>query len=163
MSIVHIHLLLNHIPVVGALLGIGLFAYASIRQSSEVAKISLVLFAALAAVAIAVFFTGEPAEEAIEHLPGFSSAITERHEELASVSTIVLASFGVLALAALAYYRRKLLPRWAAATGLAISLTIGGLMAVTANLGGQIRHSEIRAGASPGGDRNDEHGAGEEH
>ncbi len=158
MTIVHIHLLLNHVPIVGAALGAVLLAYAVVRRSSEVAKVALALFAALAAVTVAVFFTGEPAEEAIEHMPGFSNAIVESHEELALVSTIAFAGLGALGLAALAYFRRRLLPRWVAATGLALSLTISAMMAVTANLGGQIRHSEIRAAVSPGStDSDDEH------
>jgi uncharacterized membrane protein len=158
MNIVHMHLLLNHVPVVGAALGAVLLAYAVVRRSSEVAKLALALFAALAVVTVAVFFTGEPAEEAIEHMPGFSNTIVEQHEELALLSTIAFAGLGALGLAALVYFRRRLLPRWAAATGLALSLTISGMMAVTANLGGQIRHSEIRAGASLGStDSDDEH------
>lgn len=161
MNIVHLHLLLNHIPVVGALIGIALFTYAVIRRNSEVAKITLALFVILAVIAGAVFFTGEPAEEAIEHLPGFSSALTERHEELARVSTLGFVGFALLGLATLAYYRRRQLPRWITATGLAISLTIGGLMAATANLGGQIRHSEIRA-AAVAGDRGSEEQNGEQ-
>jgi len=158
MTIVHFHLLLNHVPVVGAALGAVLLVYAVVRRSNEVAKLALALCAALAVITVAVFFTGEPAEEAIEHMPGFSNAIVEPHEELALLSTIAFVGLGVLGLAALAYFRRRLLPRWVAAAGLALSLTVSGMMAVTANLGGQIRHSEIRAGANLGStDGDDEH------
>lgn len=146
MSLTHIHLFMNHIPVIGALIGIALLVYAWTRRSSEAAKISLALFAALAAIAVIVFLTGEPAEEAVEHLPGFSGDITEEHEDMARVATIAIVGFGALAIAALAYYRKRVLPRWVAAAALVMSLTIGGLMAATANLGGQIRHSEIRPG-----------------
>lgn len=157
MSIVHLHLWLNHVPVVGSIIGIALLGYALVRRNSELSKLSLALFVLLGAVAIAVFFTGEPAEEAVQRLPGFSESITERHEELALFSTIALVGFGVVGLAALAYYRRRLLPRWIAAASLAVSLTIGGLLAATANLGGQIRHSEIRSGAAATlGDRESE-------
>jgi len=38
--------------------------------------------------------------------------------------------------------------KWFATTSLAISLVVAGLMGWTANLGGQVRHTEIRAGAS---------------
>lgn len=148
MSIVHLHLWLNHVPVVGSIIGIALLGYALVRRNSEISKLSLALFAVLGVVAIAVFLTGEPAEEVVERLPGFSQSITESHEELARLSTIALVGFGVLGLAALAYFRRRLLPRWVAAAGLAISLTIGGMLAATANLGGQIRHSEIRSGTA---------------
>ena len=147
MNVVHVHLLLNHVPVVGAVIGTLLLAYAAVRRNSEVSKIALALFAALAAVSVAVFLTGEPAEEAVEHLPGFSESITEQHEELARVAMISIVAFGVLAIGALTYFRRRVLPRWFAATSLLFSLTIVALMAVTANSGGQIRHSEIRSAA----------------
>jgi hypothetical protein len=147
MSIVHAHLILNHVPVVGAVIGSLLLAYAVIRRNSEVGKIALALFTALAAVSVVVFLTGEPAEEAVEHLAGFPSSITEEHEELARVAMICTAAFGVLAFGALVYYRRRVLPRWFIASSLLVGLTISSLMAATANLGGQIRHSEIRAGA----------------
>ncbi|MGH7696448.1 MAG: hypothetical protein ACRENH_15790, partial [Gemmatimonadaceae bacterium] len=88
MNIVHLHLLLNHVPVIGAALGSGLLAYALVRRNSELAKVAFILLSALGLLAVAVFFTGEPAEEAIEHLPGFSGAITEEHEELARLSTV---------------------------------------------------------------------------
>ena len=148
MSIVHMHLLLNHIPVVGAFVGIALFGYALARRSSEVTKVSLGLFVVLAAISVAVFLTGEPAEEAIEHLPGFSSGITEEHEEIGRLAMLAIVFFGALGAGALTYFRRRPVPRWLSAVALLISLSLGGLMTVTASLGGQIRHTEIRTGAS---------------
>lgn len=65
MSIVHVHLLLNHLPVVGAFLGVLLLAFALLRRSSEMGKFALGLLAAIAAIAVVVFFTGEPAEESL--------------------------------------------------------------------------------------------------
>ncbi len=162
MSVVHLHLLMNHVPIVGALIGIALLAYAYFRRSSEVGKLSLGLFVALAAVSILVFLTGEPTEEAVENVAGVSGSITEEHEEIARVATIAVVALGALGLGALALFRRRLLPRGVIAAGLAMSLVVGGLMAVTANLGGQIRHSEIRSGTASQGmdhqeDREDNH------
>ena len=147
MSFTHIHLLLNHFPVIGTVLGIALLAVALIRRSSELSKVSLGLFAALAAISVVVYFTGEPAEEAIEKLPGFSESITERHEEFALIATIVLSSFGALALSALAVFRRKSLPRWVTLSSLALALASGGVMGYTAMTGGQVRHTEVRGDA----------------
>lgn len=145
MSFTHIHLFLNHFPVIGMVIGIALLAVALMRRSSELSKVSLGLFAALGAISVIVYFTGEPAEHAIEKLPGFSEAITERHEEFALAATIVLASFGALTLTALAVFRRKSMPRWLTLISFAISLVAGGMMGYTALLGGQVRHTEVRA------------------
>jgi uncharacterized membrane protein len=146
MSFTHVHLLLNHFPVIGTFMGIALLAVALLRRSSELGKVSLGVFAALAVISVIVYFTGEPAEEAIEKLPGFSEAITERHEEFALIATIALAAFGGLALAALAVFRKRTLPRWVTLASFALSLVAGGFMGYTAMLGGQVRHTEVRTG-----------------
>lgn len=146
MSFTHLHLLLNHFPVIGTILGIVLLGVALIRGSSELGKVSLGLFVGLAAIAILVYFTGEPAEDAIEKLPGFSEAITERHEEFALIATIGLGIFGALSLATLAFFRKQPLPRRVMMSAFSLSLVAGGLMGYTAMLGGQVRHTELRAG-----------------
>src|ERR687891_211232 len=99
MSFTHLHLLLNHVPVVGTFMVTALLALAFARRSSELTKASLAGLVGLAAIAVVVYFTGEPAEEAIENLPGFSEAVTERHEEFAAAATIVLGIVGSIALA----------------------------------------------------------------
>ena len=80
MSSIHLHLLLNHVPVIGAVLGLALLGVAFLRRSDELGKFALGAFAFLGAVSVVVFLTGETAEELVEKLPGFSEALTERHE-----------------------------------------------------------------------------------
>lgn len=150
MSTVHLHLLLNHVPVIGTVIGLCLLAYAVLRKDEGVARVTLGMFAVLALLAGAVFLTGEPAEEAVEGLAGVSEAIIERHEEAALLSTIALGGLGMLCLGALVSFRRRPLPRIVPVILLAAGLLPAGAMAWTANLGGQIRHSEIRPGASAG-------------
>jgi uncharacterized membrane protein len=145
---VHLHLLLNHLPVVGIILVAVLFAVAFVRRSNELTKVALAILAALAGVTVAVFFTGEPAEELVENLPGISEAIIERHEEVALFATIAMAIAGTAALFTLFVFRRRSVPRSAASLGFVGTLCVWALMAFTANLGGQIRHSEIGADAT---------------
>jgi glucan phosphoethanolaminetransferase (alkaline phosphatase superfamily) len=145
MSLTHLHLLLNHFPVIGTVIVTALFAWAVIRRSGEITRVSLGLIAAIGAISLLVFFTGEPAEEAIENLPGFSEAITERHEEFALIATVVVAGFGAVAAATLALLRKREIPRWVAVGSLVMSIVASGVMGYTAMLGGQIRHTEVRA------------------
>jgi hypothetical protein len=71
-----------------------------------------------------------------------------QHEEAAQGAFIALCILGGVALAGMVWFRRgKPMPSWFGAVVLAGSLIVGGWMAWTANLGGQIRHSEIRSGA----------------
>jgi uncharacterized membrane protein len=145
MSLTHLHLVLNHFPMVGTILGIGLLAFAIAARKNDLAKATLGIFVLLAVISVAVYFTGEAAEEAIEHLPGFSESITERHEESASVATLIMTALGVLCLGALVAFRRKQLPRWMTVTSLVFAILTGGVMSYTAMLGGQVRHTEIRS------------------
>jgi uncharacterized membrane protein len=150
MSIVHLHLLLNHVPVIGAMFAVLLLAFALLRNSNDLTKSAFVIFSLLGAVAVVVFLTGGSAEETVEKLPGFSESLTERHEDVALVATILMAAFGVLTLLALWVYRRRVLPRGIAVTGLIVAIGVSGVMGYTANLGGQIRHTEIRSGTVEG-------------
>jgi hypothetical protein len=146
MSSVQLHLVLNHFPVIGTLVVIALLAAAIIRRSNDIAKVSLGFLAALGGLAVLVYLTGEPAEEAIENLPGFSESITERHEEFALAATVVLASIGVFALGVLVRLRNREIPRWMTVGAFMLSLVGGGMMGYTAMLGGEVRHTEARAG-----------------
>lgn len=145
MSLTHLHLLLNHFPVIGTLIVTVLLAWAVFRRSGEITRVSLALTAGIAAIAVVVFFTGEPAEDAIEKLPGFSHAITERHEEFALIATIVVGLLGAMALGALAFLRKKDIPRAVTVWSFMLSIVASGVMGYTALLGGQIRHTEVRA------------------
>ncbi|MBI3949328.1 MAG: hypothetical protein HY314_02575 [Acidobacteria bacterium] len=146
MNPAHVHLILNHIPVIGSVVGLLLLIVATARRSSELKKVSLGVFVVIALIAIPVYLTGEPAEEVIEHLPGVAKPIIEEHEEMALISAITTVVLGVLALAGLFISRRsKEVPSWVITISLLLSTVSSGMMGWTANLGGQIRHTETRA------------------
>jgi len=148
MNIAHLHLMLNHFPVVGSVIVALLLVLALYRRSDELGRASLMLAALVGAVSVAVYFTGEPAEELVERLPGVSEAITEQHEEAALVATIVVAALGAFSLAVLAMHRgRRALSRRTTGAALVLALVGCGVMGYTAFLGGQVRHTEIRSGA----------------
>lgn len=145
MNSVQMHLALTHVPVVLSLVGLIMLAVAFVIKNSTLTKTSyiLILFAGIAA--IPVFFTGEGTEEAIENLPGVSEAVIERHEEVAKLAMISIAAAGLLALAALSTFKWQIAARIFKVVVLLLAITSGGLMAQTAHLGGQIRHTEIRS------------------
>ena len=149
MSWAHVHLALNHVPVVGLLIVLLLLAVARLRRSTELTRASYGLLVLLGVTAVVVYLTGEPAEELIENLPGFSEALVEEHEEVALIATIGTGVLGLIALVGLIRFRPpRIEPAWYGRGVLLLALVVGGLMVLTANSGGQIRHSEIRAGES---------------
>jgi len=160
MNAAHIHLMLNHVPVLGTAFGLGLLVIASWRKSEELKKTALSVFVVVALLAVPVYLTGEPAEDVVKPLPDVSKPVIEQHEEAATVAFTGVLVLGVAAFAGLLPFRRgKILPAWYGSVMLAASVIVGGLMAWTANLGGQVRHTEIRSSASSPaviGDKNHE-------
>lgn len=149
MNTAHIHLLLNHLPVIGTVVAIALLAWALLRRNADLTRVSFAMFGVFAVFAVVVYLTGEPAEELVEHLPGVSHDMIEAHEEAAFAATLLLGALGTVASGGLFVFRRAAaIPLSFAAGVLALSLIPAGAMAWTANLGGQVRHSEIRADAA---------------
>ena len=144
MSLVHLHLLLNHIPVIGSLFAVLLFAVVLVRREMVSTKFALGFTVAVSIAAAAVYFTGGAAEDAVEKLAGVTEAAIDRHEEAAELATVAFGILGVLALFALVAFRSKAPPRWVALAGFVGALAVSALMAWTANLGGLIRHTEIQ-------------------
>lgn len=147
---VHIHLLLNHLPIIGTFVGILLLLSAIVRHSEELRRVSLATFVIVAVLTIPVYLTGEGAEEAVEGLPAVTEALIEEHQDAALVSFIASGVLGVIALAGLWRYRPGAqVPRPLVNGVLLLAIVVGGLMVWTGGLGGQIRHSEIRPGGTP--------------
>ena len=145
---VHLHLMAAHLPVIGVLLLIPLLLIAVVRRSDELSKLGLWAAAGIALSGVIVYLTGESTEEGVEQLAGISETMIERHEDVALISTVALAVFGLFALVTLFRMRGKRLSRGIVVSALFGVIALSGAFALTANLGGKIRHSEITAVAS---------------
>jgi len=144
----HLHLMVNHFPVIGILFSILLFLYGLVRGSEEIKKAGIGAFILLALITVPVYFTGEAAEKTVKGLPGVTEAFIGRHEEIAGLSAVLTEILGIACLAGLYFFRRSAtIPKWFNALVLVLAFTVAAVMGFTANLGGQIRHTEIRAGA----------------
>ncbi len=149
MNYAHLHLVLNHIPVVGTAFALALIFFAVLRNSDELRRASLLAVLVLALVAVPAFLTGEPAQNAIEHLPGVVTTSISAHENAAEISFAVLVLAGLVALVGLTKFRvAPVIPRGFFTAFALLVIVVCGLMAWTANLGGQIRHPEI-SGKTP--------------
>lgn len=152
MDATHLHLLLNHFPIIGTLLGVGVMVYGYLISSDQVKKTALWTWAAMALLAIPVFLTGEPAEESVEGIAGVSEALIEEHEEAATVAIWLMEALGLLSIVALAMGKAKsVLSKPLVMVSTILGLAVFGAMARTGYLGGQIRHSEIRSGVAAAG------------
>ena len=144
MNTAHLHLLLTHLAVLGAAFGVLSIVVALIRKSDEVKRFALVVLVGAAVAAIPAYLTGEPAEEIVEHLAGVSESLIEVHEDAAIYSLVLIEFSGLLALLSMGFINRPFGRKLVLITSL-VSVAALGSIVWTANLGGKIRHSEIRA------------------
>lgn len=148
MNLAHVHLLLNHIPVLGTLFAFMLLAWGAVAKSRDLTRAGLVFTVLAALVSIPTSLTGDPAADAVKGLPGVTTPIISEHEEAADYAFYFLLAVGALALAALAVPGISENVRKKITTAVLVGMLLASaMMGRTAYLGGMIRHTEVRPGA----------------
>ena len=146
MDLAHLHLLLNHFPTIGTIMGGGLFVLSLITNSDDLKRASLVVLLGISLIAIPTYISGNGAQDAVKSLPGVSKTLIETHEGAALVALGFIEVTGAFAWLGLWQFRRLArVPNWNLAVILVLTAVTLGLMARASNLGGEIRHGEIRA------------------
>jgi uncharacterized membrane protein len=149
MNFAHLHLLLNHFPIIGTIIGLGLILVSLVGKNDDLRRASLIVFSAIALLAIPTFFSGVGAQGAIKGHPGVSEALIERHEGAAMLAIWFMEITGALALVGLWQLHRNSRPTRLnrnLSGVLFFSIVTVGLMARVGTTGGDIRHPEIRSG-----------------
>jgi len=144
MTLAHVHLLLNHFPIIGTIIGLGLFILALIAKSDHLKQASLLVFLGIAMLAFPTFLSGTAAAEEIAKLPGVSQDLIKAHQDAALLAFIFMELTGSFAWLGLWQFRRLArVPRWNLTLVLLLSVVTVLLMSTTGNTGGDIRHPEI--------------------
>ena len=144
-----IHLVLCHVPVMAAFFGSALLALGLWRVSQDLQKSALGMFLLAGVVAVPLYLTGEPAAAVVRPLPEYSDSTLVQHQTAGAVALAGCIVLAIAALAGLLLLRGKALaPRFAVPL-LVGALLVCGLTVWTSTLGGEIRHSEVRAEAAP--------------
>ncbi len=149
LSATHLHLMFNHIPVLGTIFVAIVLVWGLVRRSREITSLGLIFTVVLALVTIPVYLTGEPTQHQQEHAAWYDRGRVHEHEDKAETGLIAVLVAGAIALGAL-YLRRGGRPGNGRVTGIAAVavLVSAGLFAVAALAGGQIHHEELRSGSS---------------
>ncbi len=147
MNDAHLHLLLNHYPIIGTLFGVLFLAYGLFAKNKSLLQAGLVTLFVMALLTIPTQLTGEGAEEIIEEL-GVDHDVIHEHEKAAELASWFMAGLGALALVTLLISRRTsgraIVLRGLYIATLVLGIVIFGLMARVGGLGGEIRHTEIK-------------------
>lgn len=149
MDWVHLHLALNHVPVVGTPFLLALLLWGWFRGSAEIVRLSLGWTLLFSAVSIALKFTGDFAVEAAGPRLDTVRGLVHAHEQSADQAATAIFLNGIAAGVALFTGRRgQPVARWALALSAALGLASCVLLARTANLGGKVSHPSLRATAA---------------
>lgn len=145
MNDAHLHLAVNHFPIIGLLFGIGIVITGIILKNNSVKNTAYFVFIIAAIFGAFSMKTGEGAEELVENLPGIGHDIIHEHEEIAEKFILLLYATGIGALISLiASYKNYKFSIIATYCTLALALISGFLAKNVGTTGGEIRHTEIR-------------------
>jgi hypothetical protein len=156
-ALAHLHLLINHVPTVGTVLGIGLFLLAIVKNSDDLTFSSLVVFYFIALGSVPAYISGVAAHGVLQQRgDAVPEAMVLAHQSAALIALAWMELTGVVAWFGLWQARRQ--GRTAQSTLVVVfilSVISIATMAWAANLGGYIRHPEIalsagEAAAAPG-------------
>lgn len=144
----HIHLILNHVPILGFAFGLLFLAWGRWRESDETIRAVQALFLLVGLTSIAVFLSGENAEDVVEGLAGVSHDAIEVHEETGELAMIVSIVAGLFSGGVLLVYRNRPLPGWSVGGTALAGVVAFGILAYAGFQGGQVHHEEIRPGGA---------------
>jgi uncharacterized membrane protein len=144
MNLPHIHLLLNHFPIIGTIIGLGLLLFALIGKSEDLKRASLVILAGIALLALPTYMSGNGAAQVLQKLPTVSKNAIAAHNKAAMFAIVFIELLGMFAWLGLWQSRRfRRMSGWTIGTVLVVGAITVYFASVTGNTGGQIRHDEI--------------------
>lgn len=145
MSPLHIHLAVNHVPLIGLAFSFLLLEWGVYSESLEMRRAALAGLLLSVLGGMAAYLSGLAGEELAEKMLGVPEALIERHEEAGGWALAGLATLGLVSGWGLWRLRwTGLAPRglWPAAAGLALACL--ALLGRASWLGGQVRHPELQ-------------------
>jgi uncharacterized membrane protein len=148
MNDAHLHLLVNHFPIIGLFFGIGILLFGIIKKNPLLINTAYIIFVFCMIMGKVSMFTGEKAEDIVENL-GISDDLIHEHEELAESFMKIFYLLGLTSILGLyANYKRHSKSLLVAYLVITISVVAVILSKSVGTSGGEIRHTEIRENAT---------------
>ena len=145
MNDAHLHMVVNHFPIIGTILGLGILIVGFFLKNSSVKNTAYVIFVGCAIFAFAAMYTGEGAEEIVEDMPTIGHQIIHEHEELAEKFALVMYLTGFFALIAIVTsIKNSKFGKISSILTLILAIIAVVLSKFVGTSGGEIRHTEIR-------------------
>lgn len=149
MNDAHLHMVVNHFPIIGTILGLGILITGIILKNNSVKNTAYALFIVAALFALASMSTGEGAEEMVEDMPNIGKRIIHEHEEIAEKLAIVLYLLGAISILGIVLnIKNHSKAKFISFVAVIIAILGVYLTTLVGTSGGEIRHTEIREGST---------------
>lgn len=149
MNDAHLHMLVNHFPIIGLFFGFFILLFGIIKNSSTLKATAYIIFIFCMIMGKISMMTGDKAEYAVEEMAGFSHDYIHEHEEAAELFMKPLYILGLVSILGLVGIVKKRnsekMVSYCAVILVAICLFLSKNAGTT---GGEIRHIEIRENTS---------------
>ncbi len=139
----HLHLLMNHFPVIGFTFALIVAIYACLRKSFEGARISWLISIIAGAMALPTYLTGSGAAKVLKKFPEVVRSTIGPHADMGTYGLYVALAAAALALVAMiiSFYKEE------QARKLMIPILLMQILSFlvlgyASHLGGEIRHPE---------------------
>jgi uncharacterized membrane protein len=145
MDWVYFHVVINHFPIVGVIIGTLLLAVGMIfkNRGVEISGLGTIVFAAL--TAIVAYMSGDPAADVVRGFPDVLKSLVSRHENIATIGMYLMVPAGLMAASSLySIWKKDKAVHFFIIITLVFSLISSGTMVYIGRTGGQIRHTEFR-------------------
>ncbi|MEC5156703.1 hypothetical protein [Chryseobacterium sp. MP_3.2] len=146
MDELHLHLVVNHLPIIFPIVGIIILLIGIFTKSEVTKRNAYIIFVLGAITSVAAMVTGDNAENFATKIAGFSENLIEKHEEVSEIFAILTYVLGAISILSLiGSLRNSVLSKFS-------PLVVGILTIIclffaqrVGTSGGVIRHTEIRS------------------
>ncbi len=145
MNDAHLHMVVNHFPIIGTIFGLGVLIAGLFLKNTTLKNTAYVMFIIAALFSFASMSTGEGAEEMVEDLPNVGHKIIHEHEELAEKFAIVMYVLGASSIVGLYLnFKNHAKSKLVSLVVLLLAIVATFFSINVGTSGGEVRHTEIR-------------------
>lgn len=146
MEVSHIHIVINHVPLLGTAFGLILLISGLIFKNKSLEKVGLITFVVIGLATIGTYFSGKKAIGPIKEIAGTSREAIHEHSDMAETALYLMLGLMLASLTVLIVQWRSKTRKTGPMNGIVIVLAITTFvfMSIVNNLGGKVRRPELR-------------------
>lgn len=150
MNDAHLHLVLNHFPIIVPVIGLMVMLGGLVFRSEVVKRTAYFIFILGAIATFPALETGGGAKQVVQQLPGIEKEVIKSHIQAAKTFSRLSYALGALSLLGLwVNFKQKSFSTILSIVTVVFSVVVLFFAKQTGTTGGEIRHTEIRPDFNP--------------